>query len=454
MLPGILRDRQSFSQNGRRLLWRRLFAVFVALGVAIAAYYFFTAPTRLRIAVGPESSALYRHARAVADALAASGQPFRLRIVTTSGMADSSAALDTRRADLAILRSDDAISKEAQSVAVLQRLSLIVLARESRGVGVLEDFRGRKVAIVATGGEPSSDLVRGLLSHFGRGADDLTLVEAPQPDAGSGVTAGEYDAIILVLNAAGARARRVVNTLLDRNPDLRFIGVSAADALAARFREVETAEIPVGSFSGAPLRPSKELNTVAMTHEIVARASLDADTVTRFTRALMSARSRLLAGEAREFVMETPDLEETRRFTPHAGTADYVNNESKSFLDVWSDAIWLGLFGVSLLGTSVTAFFGWLGVFDTPRSVAMLRELPAILEELERARTPQETSAVEERIEEATKAFLRDAATGAYDFDQQPDPSPMLRLLGDLVARKRAALAGSEATASPPVPAS
>ena len=36
MLPGILRDRQSFSQNGRRLLWRRLFAVFVALGVAIA----------------------------------------------------------------------------------------------------------------------------------------------------------------------------------------------------------------------------------------------------------------------------------------------------------------------------------------------------------------------------------------------------------------------------------
>ena len=44
----------------------------------------------------------------------------------------------------------------------------------------------------------------------------------------------------------------------------------------------------------------------------------------------------------------------------------------------------------------------------------------------------------------AVKAFVRDAASGDFDFDSRTDPSPMLRLVADLIARRRADLASRE----------
>ena len=97
-----------------RLRWRWLFVAFASICAVMGGWYVFVAPAPLRLAVGPENSSQYREARAIAEALAEARQPFRLRIVATDGGERSAKALDAGQASLAILRSDETHSKEAQ----------------------------------------------------------------------------------------------------------------------------------------------------------------------------------------------------------------------------------------------------------------------------------------------------------------------------------------------------
>ena len=423
------------------LHWRWLFLAFASICVAMGVWYVFVAPTILRIAVGPENSPLIRNARAIADALADSRQPFRLKIVVTDGSKNSAVALDANQADIAILSSADPNSKEAQSVALVQRRAVVFLVRQDREIESIADFRGRKIAIVSGSPDSSRPLVERIFAHFRIDVKEMSLSYIGPVDAARVLVEGEADALVLVANPAGRQARRVVRELMDdTRVSVGFLGVPGATALAARFRELQTMEIPAGIFGGSPLHPPRDFDTVAITWELVARASLSEDVVASLARSLMNIRSRLQRSGDSEFIMETPPLDEPRRFVPHAGTASYVNDETKTFLEAWSDSIWLALFGFSILGTSVTGFLAWIGVKPSPASIRLFQELPSELDRLALARSLEEIDAIEKKVDGVIAAFVRDIATGAYDLESQADPGPILRLLPGLLERRRAEL--------------
>ena len=433
-----------------RLRWRWICTAFASICLAMGGWYLFVAPKVLRLAVGPEGGPMYRHARAIAEALADSHQPFRLRIVPTSGAEHSGRALDAGLVSLAILRSDDTFAKEAQSVALLQRRALIMLSRKDRDVDSIADLKGRKVALVGGAGVDSSRvLFEHVLAHYRIGPDDISIVETLPVEAARAMIDQDLDALVLFANPAGQQARRIVRELMD-SPGLRigFLGAAGATALAARFRELQVMEIPAGIFGGAPLHPPKDIDSVAITHELVARAALSDDTVAKLTGALMSIRSRLQKPGESEFIMETPPLDEPRRFVPHTGTANYVNDETRTFLEVWSDTLWLGLFGFSILGTSITGMLAWIGVKPRAPSSEILRNLPATLDELDAAETETRIDEIEKRVEGFVKTYVRDVAGGRIDLDNDTDPGPILRLVPELVARRRAELRSASASNS------
>ncbi len=100
--------------------------ILAAMFASAAGIYIFVRPTTLRIAVGPKDSDDARIIQTVAQTFARERGSVRLRVVVTDGAIQSAAALDNNTADLAVVRGDLALPKDAQTVAILRK-NVVVL---------------------------------------------------------------------------------------------------------------------------------------------------------------------------------------------------------------------------------------------------------------------------------------------------------------------------------------
>jgi len=419
------------------LRWTAIVFAFAALSLGV--WYLATAPKTLRVAAGPQGSQQVRFLQSMARALAENREHFRLEIVPAESSASAAAALDAGKVDLALLRSDDPTSVDGRSIVVLQKRHVFVVARQDRAVADWTDLRGKRVGLVRGDSDETRPLVERILNQYGVKPAEVTLQETPLQIAGAVLGDGSVDALVF-LGFPGQRVRRLVGEVTDwRKTPVTVLGVSAASALAFRYRDLEHTELPAGVFSGAPPQPPQAINTVAVTHEIVASADMSESTATDLTRALRDSAARIRQLEDNAFNVEPPPVERPRRYAPHPGTAAYVNDEAMGFLDTYSEYIWLTLFALSILGSSITGFLGWAGLREEPESASFGAGVTQLLVRLDAARSLDEVERIEEDFDALLKGLVRDYASGALNR-QAEDPTPVIALFSRFIDKRRAEL--------------
>ena len=112
------------------------------VGTLAAGYYFAMRPVILRIAVGPANSDDLKVVQALTQAFAQAHGHVRLRPVQTDGAAASAEALAEGKADLAIIRGDLDVPKNAQAVATLRKNVVVLWVPPAAGQG--QEGRARR----------------------------------------------------------------------------------------------------------------------------------------------------------------------------------------------------------------------------------------------------------------------------------------------------------------------
>ena len=106
----------------RRVAFVSLAGLMAVLGIAAAAYYFALRPVTLKIAVGPANSDDLKVVQTLAQAFNNQrNSQIKLRPLPTDGAVASAQALAEGKADLAIIRGDLEVPKNAQAVATLRK---------------------------------------------------------------------------------------------------------------------------------------------------------------------------------------------------------------------------------------------------------------------------------------------------------------------------------------------
>ncbi len=424
----------------RRLLLRWTATLFGLAAIGLALWFFLTQPLTLRIAVGPEGSQQMIFTRALARAIVERRLGFRLEIVPKADSAEAAKALDDDQVQLALVRSDDPTSTEARSIVVVQKRHVIVVARADRGILDVSQLAGRILGVVRGESDDNKPLVERILAHYRVGADAVDLRELPIQLAGAALASGQVDALAFVA-WPGQRLRRIIADVAEREKvPLVIAGIPAADALAFRYRDLEAATLPAGVLGGTPALPAQTLTTVAITYEIVASDDMRDSVATDLTTALLEARTRLRRSDDNAFAVDTPPVDTQRRYMPHSGVVALVNDETQTFLEEYSDHIWLALFTLSILGSSVTGFLGWAGLREKADSIGMTHRMADLVDRLDAARTRADVDNVEAEFDEVLKSLIRDYANGAIDANDDFDPTPWIGLFGRLVDKRRAAL--------------
>src|ERR1700737_3842832 len=335
---------------------------FLVFGAAAGALYYALRPETLRIAVGPPGSDDHRVIEAMAEAFASESRTVRLSPITTDGAVEALALLGAGKADLAVGRGDLEMPADAQTVAIVRK-NFVVLWSPSGLAGKnsktkpapkikeIADLAGHRVGVI--GPTPANAaLLRVILSASGVEADKDAVTQfgtdqieemARDPTLDAFMSVGPLDSKITSdAIAATARARG----------EPKFLAIEASEAIALNHPRYESEEIPPSVFNANPAWPDDKVETVGVSHLIVARKTLSETTVAAFFRQLFAVHQAIVRQVPGAAHITKPDTEKDAELPVHRGAAAVIDGTERSFLDKYSDYFWFALLLLSGLGSA------------------------------------------------------------------------------------------------------
>ncbi|HMH96578.1 MAG TPA: TAXI family TRAP transporter solute-binding subunit [Bradyrhizobium sp.] len=345
-----------------------LAGILAVVGTLAGVYYFEMRPVILRIAVGPANSDDIKVVQALTQAFTHAHSHVRLRPMQTDGATASAQALADGKTDLAIIRGDLEVPKNAQAVATLRKnVAVLWVPPSAKGKGKkagpkitkIQQLSGHRIGVVGRT-EANINLLKVILQQYGVDPTKVEMVQFPANEAAESIRNQKADAYLAAgpINSKITADAITASTREGGTPT--FLAIDSAEAIAQNHPMYESSDIPAGAFGGSPGRPDEEVKTISFAHHIVARKGLSDSTVAVFTRQLFAIRQTVMAEFPLAAKIETPDTDKDAVIPVHPGAAAYVDGEEKTFLDRYSDFIWWGLMGLSAMGSAGAWFAGYL----------------------------------------------------------------------------------------------
>lgn len=387
--------------------------VAIAAGLALVALgglaiFLFERPTTLRLAVLRDSDD-----QAV---LAAAAQKFthdrdtiRLKLLPVDSVADAARSFDQGQVDLAVVRTDIEMPSNGQSVLIMRKNLVILVAPDGSTLHSIDDLKGHRLGVLRNTplmldhGQPG--LIDTIFAQYDVSRQSVSMVPLTIDELQSAFADKRIDAVLAVgVPDSGVLAKTVATvTALGEHPV--FIPISEAKAIAARSPFYELSEVVRGLFGGTPPRPAKTFETLSVGTRLVAQSTLRDDTVTAVTKLLLMIRPVLALRYPIANRIEAPSTSRGEALPVHPGAAAYLDDDEESFFDKYSDAIYIGALCISALGSAAAALASRLGRRPAESDDEAVARLVTIIK-ASRDASPQQLEALETEADELLAAAL------------------------------------------------
>lgn len=404
----------------RRTALVSLALVLAIIGALAGGYYFAMRPVTLKIAVGPANSDDVKVVQTLTQAFAQNKSYVRLRPVQTDGATASAEALAESKVDLAIVRGDLEVPKNAQAVATLRKNVVVLWSVPGKGkkkgakITKIPQLAGHRVGVVGKT-QANVNLLKVILQQYGVDPAKVEVIQFPASEAAEAIKAQKADAYL----AAGPVNSKITSDAIaasakDGGTPI-FLAIDSADAIAQNHPVYEASEIPAGTYGGSPDRPDDEVKTISFSHHIVARKGVSETTIAAFTRQLFAVRQQLLTDFPQAAKIETPDTDKDAVIPVHPGAAAFVDGEEKTFLDRYSDYIWWSLMALSAMGSLGAWFAGYLKKDERDTNSHLRDRLFDMIAAARKSESTDELDQMQAEADEILRDTLRCFDTGAIE---------------------------------------
>src|SRR3954469_15674215 len=179
--------------------------VLAIVGTLAGGYYFAMRPVTLRIAVGPANSDDLKVVQALAQAFShQTTSQIRLRPVPTEGATASALALADGKADLAIIRGDLEVPKNAQAVATLRKNVAVLWVppqpkvkgkKAAPKITKVAQLAGHRIGVVGRT-QANVNLLKVILQQYGVDPGKVDIVQFPANEAVEAIRNQKADAYL------------------------------------------------------------------------------------------------------------------------------------------------------------------------------------------------------------------------------------------------------------------
>ncbi|WP_375306327.1 TAXI family TRAP transporter solute-binding subunit [Bradyrhizobium sp. A11] len=394
--------------------------VLAIVGALAGGYYFAMRPVTLKIAVGPANSDDVKVVQTLTQAFSQSKGQVRLRPIQTDGATASAHALAEGKVDLAIVRGELDVPKNAQAVATLRKNVVVLWSVPGKGkkrgakITKISQLAGHRVGVVGRT-QANVNLLKVILQQYGVDPAKVEIVQFPANEVAEAIKAQKAD---VYLAAGPVNSKITADAIAASTKDFgapSFIAIDSADAIAQNHPIYEASDIPAGTYGGSPARPEDEVKTISFSHHIVARKGVSETTIAAFTRQLFAVRQQLVTEFPLAAKIETPDTDKDAVIPVHPGAAAFVDGEEKTFLDKYSDYIWWSLMALSAMGSIGAWFAGYLKKDERDNNSHLRERLLDMIATARKCETTEELDRMQAEADEILRDTLRCFDHGAIE---------------------------------------
>src|SRR5947207_1892905 len=423
---------------------------FLVFGAAAGALYYVLRPVTLRIAVGPPGSDDHKVIQAMAEAFASESRTVRLSPITTDGAVEALALLGAGKADLAVGRADLEMPADAQTVAIVRKNFVVLWApsgladksskrKPAPKIQAIADLAGHRVGVIGLTTPANVALLRVILSASGVEADKVAETQfgndqieelARDPTLDAFMAVGPLDSKI-TSDAIAATARS--------RGEPKFLAIETSEAIALKHPRYESEEIPPSIFNANPAWPDDKVETVNVSHLIMARKALSETTAAAFFRQLFAVRQAIARQVPGAAHITKPDTEKDAELPVHRGAAAVINGSERTFLDRYGDYFWFALLLLSGIG-SAGAWLRHYLMDERDENTSHRNRILAMISKVRTAESNQKLLAMQREVDAIISETLECYDDGAIREEELAAFGLVLELFNHAIVERRAAL--------------
>lgn len=365
----------------------------------------------LTLAVGAPNSDEALFATKLATLLKNNASRFRIKIVNNADNAKALAQFDRKQADIAVLRTDAKVPLRARTLAILEHDLVLLLGPGNKKIKSLAELKKKKVAILAEN-DSSLAFVRSILDIPADSPDAAKIQMAP-PGATLDklfAPANGFSAVIAVVHASRAVRDKAYEQVAKRG-GFTLNAIDEAKALARKFPGISDETLTAGTLSASPEIPDDDLDTIGLEWLLVAQSKMSATTAGDIARIVYENKSALGLDNGFATHIEPTSVEKDAYVMAHQGAADYINDDTKSFMDKYSDMMYLGAAALSVIGSIFAAIYAKITRIAPEKAGELSTAVLDVGERIEHAHSLDQLECLQDELE----SILRGAVVGLRD---------------------------------------
>jgi hypothetical protein len=287
---------------------------------------------------------------------------------------------------------------------------VLLLGPGNKKIKSLAELKKKKVAVVAEN-ESSLAFVRNILD-IPDGPDAAKIQMAPQ-----GATldklfapASGFGAVIAIVHASRAVRDKAYEQVAKRG-GFTLNAIDEAKALARKFPGISAETLTAGTLSASPEIPDDDLDTIGLEWLLVTQSKMSVTTAGELARIVYENKSALGLDNGFATHIEPASVEKDAFVMAHQGAADYINDDTKSFMDKYSDLMYLGAAALSVIGSIFAAIYAKITRIAPEKASELSTAILDIGERIEHAHSLDQLECLQDELE----GILRGAVIGLRD---------------------------------------
>jgi TRAP-type uncharacterized transport system substrate-binding protein len=393
----------------------------------------------LIFAVGDGNGVEARFAAKLATVLKNTNSRLRLKIVPSADNTKALAEFDRRQADLAVLRTDTKVPPRARALAVLEHDVLLLISPGSKKIKSLGDLKKRKIAVLADG-DNNAAFVRNLL-EISDSSDAASRVQMAPPNSTLDrlFASGGYGAVVAIAHASTIVKDKRFEQYAKRG-GFTLNAIDESKALARRNPGISVETLATGVLSSSPALPDDDLDTIGVQWLLVAQSRMSSTTAGDLARTIYENKAELALEDGFASRIEPADTDKDAFVVAHEGAAEYINDETKSFMDRYADLLYLTAAALSVIGSIFAGIYTKVTRIAPEKASELATAILDIGERIEHATSQDALDALQDELE----AILRGAVIGLRDGTISSDGLDTFKLgyefVRDEIAMRRESL--------------
>jgi TRAP-type uncharacterized transport system substrate-binding protein len=376
---------------------------------------------------------------AIASQLVTDSAPVRLKVVDTGNAVEAGKSFAAGKVDLAVVRGDVGDLSQAQAIVVLSHVTVLLIAPPGSSIDSIEKLAGRTVGVL--GGEANAKIVEVLNKTYDLTRSKVVFKNLNLQDARQAVQSKQVSALLVAIPLT-EKYLTLVKGFFPQGPKALpvLIGFESAGAIAEANRAYESFDVPKGTLRGSPPAPEDDVTTLRTSLYLVAKKTLNSDVATSLAQSIIKVRRELLRENPLFAQITAPSLDADAYLAVHPGAAAFYNGTQQSFIDEYSNYIYLGPMMLGGMASLLAAAWNFLGIGQPKFREGPLDSLYGFSRRIRAARSEAELSSIEEEIDNILSAERLKADTGDEHAVDTATLNVIAHRLENLIHDRRAIL--------------